>query len=244
VSSLRRHPRLLTGASLLLLAAYVVAAFGVLPSPRVVLGWFGRVSGERYPCESCGCGCSSATECWTNCCCHTEHERLVWAITNGVMPPASVRFSDEQWIAASNDVKPGSAHCSLCVEGLKDNLRQGIAMRPLHDPACGKACDGRCGKGCCTTAAAGKPAAGSSCCTKAGGSATPSHGGPSISALTCKGLEQLLTITAPPAPPATLAIVTLPEPIPFVPSRPDDEFVASRTLDVHTPPPRTAIHLG
>ena len=46
-----------------------------------------RESGERYPCEACGCGCSSAAHCWDKCCCHTDAEKLRWARQNGVRPP-------------------------------------------------------------------------------------------------------------------------------------------------------------
>jgi hypothetical protein len=67
-----------------MLAAYVVVAAGVpLPSASRP-----AKSGERYPCESCGCGCDSAEHCWRNCCCHTLAERLAWAEQNGVTPPA------------------------------------------------------------------------------------------------------------------------------------------------------------
>ncbi len=67
----------------ILIAAYVVVAAGI-PLPSV-----NRTSrsNERFPCESCGCGCDSAEHCWRNCCCHTLAERLVWAAKNGVIPP-------------------------------------------------------------------------------------------------------------------------------------------------------------
>lgn len=62
---------------------YVVVAAGVpLPSASRP-----AKSGERYPCEACGCGCDSAEHCWRNCCCHTLAERLAWATKNGVKPP-------------------------------------------------------------------------------------------------------------------------------------------------------------
>lgn len=66
-----------------MLAAYVVVAAGI-PLPMV-----GRpsTSSERYPCESCGCGCDSAEHCWSDCCCHTLAERLAWAEKNSVTPP-------------------------------------------------------------------------------------------------------------------------------------------------------------
>ncbi len=66
-----------------MLAAYVVVAAGV-PMPT---GSRSTKSGERYPCEACGCGCDSAEHCWRNCCCHTLAERLAWAEKNGVKPP-------------------------------------------------------------------------------------------------------------------------------------------------------------
>lgn len=253
MSLFRRHPALLTSVSLVLLAVYMVASLGVLPSPRVVMGWFGQVSGERYPCEGCGCGCASATECWTHCCCHSEHERLVWAIENGVMPPPVVEFSDEQWIAAANDVKAGSAHCVMCVERIKGELRRGIATRPDHDAACecAGACDGHCGKtkgSCCESKTAAKPAGktsgGASCCAKGGDEKKPSWPGPSISALSCKGLQQLLTMTLPPSPPVQVVDLILSEPVVFVPERPKDVAYPSRTLDVPEPPPRVIASLG
>lgn len=243
----RDHPGVQAAVSVLLLGVYLVASFGVIPSPRVIMGWFGQLTGERYPCENCGCGCASATECWTHCCCHSEHERLVWAIENGVMPPPVVEFSDEQWISAANAVKPGSAHCVLCVGRIKGELRKGIATRPDPDTACqcAGACDGHCGKSkssCCETKTAAKPAAkstgGASCCAKGEGDKKSSWPGPSISALSCKGLQQLLTMTLPPTPPVRVVDFILPEPSAFVPERPKDVAYPSRTLDVPEPPPR------
>lgn len=246
MSLFRRHPALLTSVSLVLLAVYLVASFGVIPSPRVIMGWFGQMAGERYPCESCGCGCASATECWTHCCCHSEHERLVWAISNGVMPPPVVEFSDEQWIAAANAIKPGSAHCVMCVERIKGELRQGIATRPAHDPACEctGACDGHRGKACCESKTSAKSAGGASCCAKGGDERKSSWPGPSMSALSCKGLQQLLTMTLPPSPPVRVVDFILPEPSAFVPERPKDVAYPSRTLDVPEPPPRVTLMLG
>lgn len=250
MSLFRRSPALLTGVSLALLGVYLVALLGVLPSPRVVAGWFGQAAGERYPCESCGCGCASATECWTHCCCHSEHERLVWAIENGVMPPPVAQFSDTQWVAAYNDVQPGGAHCTLCVEQIKNELRRGIALRPVNVAACahGDACDGHCGsdlgKTCGETASTSKPAGGHSGCSKNDDAPHHSWPGPSISAISCKGLQQLLTTTLPPSPPASATCLILPEPTPFVPDRPDDLAYPSRALDVPEPPPRQIALLG
>lgn len=238
--NVRRHPTLLTSVSLLLLAVYVVASFGVVPSPRVALRWFGKVAGDRYPCEEHGCGCASGAECWTSCCCFSQHERLVWAIEHGVMPPAIAAYSDEQWIAAINSVKPGSAHCELCVERTKDELRQGVATSAEHHHVCDSdgACDGHCGEATSPGIAASKLTIALSCCAKNGASVESRWPGPSMSALACKGLEQLLTMTLPPASPVRVIDLVLPEPTPYVPERPRDVVCSSRALDVPEPPPR------
>jgi hypothetical protein len=80
----RREVLLRRGIGGTLIAAYVVVAAGIpLPAMRQA-----SKSGERYPCESCGCGCDSAERCWQSCCCHTLAQRLNWAEKNGVRPPA------------------------------------------------------------------------------------------------------------------------------------------------------------
>lgn len=106
-------------------ACYLLAGLGALPSHETVLAWFGERNGERFICESDACGCASAHECWTSCCCHSLTERLAWAIREGVAPPADVRFTDEQWLAAMNAAEPGRAHCELCVDGAKSRLARG-----------------------------------------------------------------------------------------------------------------------
>ena len=44
-------------------------------------------SAERFPCEKCPCGCSTAEHCWNQCCCHSDTEKLEWAKRNNVVPP-------------------------------------------------------------------------------------------------------------------------------------------------------------
>lgn len=234
---LRCHPRFVSAVSALVLGAYVVACFGTLPSPRVVLGWFGHSGSERYPCEGCGCGCASALECWTHCCCHSEHERLVWAIENGVMPPPGVAFSDAQWLAAANAVRPGSATCDLCVEGIKSALRRGVATpraatatASCWEPACrGLACGGL------AESDSDERCAGGAGCGEEGARPWP---GPTISALSCKGLSTLLTVSLPPALPARVVTMVLPAPVVAEPERPKNSACASRALEVPEPPPR------
>jgi hypothetical protein len=79
----RRDRFLRRGISAALLAAFVVVAAGI---PLPVANHPVNI-GERFPCESCGCGCDSAEHCWRHCCCHTLAERLAWAEENGIKPP-------------------------------------------------------------------------------------------------------------------------------------------------------------
>lgn len=69
--------------SALLLIVYTWAAIGI-PLPRIAVT---ERSAERFPCESCACGCASAEQCWRSCCCHTPAQRLAWAKQHGVTPP-------------------------------------------------------------------------------------------------------------------------------------------------------------
>lgn len=180
--------------SALTLCAYLLSSLGMMPSPRFISEWMGWVSGERYPCEGCGCVCISATECWTHCCCHTEQERLVWAVRNGVTPPSSVRFSAAQWSAA----------------------RAAVACRGK------RVCDAHCGDAGCVE---GRVAKGRGF-------------GPSISALSCKGLKQSIAAGLPPAVLGGVVIAESPAPNFVVAAWPADAVWESRGLDIPVPPPR------
>ena len=39
-----------------------------------------------FPCMDKPCGCATAEQCFTNCCCHTPAETLAWARSRGVEP--------------------------------------------------------------------------------------------------------------------------------------------------------------
>lgn len=75
-----------------LLAVYTVVVASGAPLP---LAWVSMVTrpalaeDERYPCESCPCGCGTAEHCWSACCCHTMAQRLEWARRERVRPPDS-----------------------------------------------------------------------------------------------------------------------------------------------------------
>jgi len=43
---------------------------------------------QPFPCQDHPCGCQTAEQCWSNCCCFTPEERWAWARDHNVQPPA------------------------------------------------------------------------------------------------------------------------------------------------------------
>lgn len=205
------------------LGAYLVAALGLLPSQRDFVRVMGWLAGERYPCEDCGCGCSSAAECWTNCCCHTLQERLEWAIRNGITPPSYVEIPALQWAAARDSIRGAAGARACCAEA--GSRHSSAAMRPAPSEP----------KSCCSG-----PTCASSEAEPGGSSrATDESTGPFFSALTCKGLSGLCVAGVPVPPPPVVALILL-ETSPL--KYPHRILAAprSRKLETPTPPPRIA----
>jgi len=46
----------------------------------------GKDRATPFPCMDKPCGCATAEQCFTNCCCHTPAETLAWARANKVDP--------------------------------------------------------------------------------------------------------------------------------------------------------------
>ena len=70
---------------------------------------------ERFPCEDCPCGCSTAEYCWDRCCCHSDQEKLRWAAKNSVAPPAFlVRRTKVQKAKACSVNTTKRSYCGFC----------------------------------------------------------------------------------------------------------------------------------
>lgn len=63
--------------------AYLLTALEV-PLPVFVH----KISSQPFPCQDHLCGCRTAEQCWSNCCCFTPEERWAWAKAHNVEPPA------------------------------------------------------------------------------------------------------------------------------------------------------------
>ena len=63
---------------------------------------------QPFPCQNRPCGCRSAEQCWKQCCCFTNSQKVAWAKTNGVSLPDYVVAAAEKETATVK--KP----CALC----------------------------------------------------------------------------------------------------------------------------------
>jgi hypothetical protein len=63
--------------------AYLLAALEI-PLPVFVH----KNSSQPFPCQNHACGCQTAEQCWSHCCCFTPEERWAWAKVHNIEPPA------------------------------------------------------------------------------------------------------------------------------------------------------------
>lgn len=84
--------RRLTAWAMLVLQCLVASG---LPLPLAIPPAPGSAAGRKlaakdrsrpFPCMDKACGCDSAERCFTNCCCHTPAETLLWAKARGIEP--------------------------------------------------------------------------------------------------------------------------------------------------------------
>jgi hypothetical protein len=123
----RRILRRLTRPALAVAAllAQLVAATGApVFSPHVAKG--GAIP---FPCQANPCGCSTSEECWAgDCCCFTLEEKVAWAESRGVEPPAHARAIIAARKAPKQKPKP-----ACCAEREKSCCR--TASEPAAAPA-------------------------------------------------------------------------------------------------------------
>ncbi len=68
----------------LVLVSFCATTF---PLPVANLELFDKDNSQPFLCQNWPCGCKTAEQCWTACCCFTPAERFAWAEKNGVTPP-------------------------------------------------------------------------------------------------------------------------------------------------------------
>ncbi len=122
----RRLFRRLVG---LVVLVSVCASFFPLPVGTVPPR--GKDQSEPFPCQNRPCGCASADQCWKQCCCFTNAEKLVWAKANGVTPPQFV-VDAARAESSAKVVKDEASRKKLCPHCTKSAISE-------HSLACHQA---------------------------------------------------------------------------------------------------------
>lgn len=112
----RSEPRYLRCAvAALTLVSFVIAA---IPMPLSVVPLASSHVGgdEPFPCQGGRCGCRSAKQCWTACCCRKPSERKKWAEEHQLVPPAYAILHDAAE-SARTESSTATSPRSCCAAG-------------------------------------------------------------------------------------------------------------------------------
>jgi hypothetical protein len=96
----------------LALAAYLVAAVGIPVTKNP-----GKDRSQPFPCQDHACGCRTAADCWHHCCCFSPEEKLAWARSHHVEPPANAEQPAAQgWytVRLRDQEATRCTHCDHC----------------------------------------------------------------------------------------------------------------------------------
>jgi hypothetical protein len=72
----------------------------------------GKDRSQPFPCMDKTCGCATAEQCFTSCCCNTPAETLAWARARRVEP--AVLAALEQRVASSSQLAAKATKSSCC----------------------------------------------------------------------------------------------------------------------------------
>jgi hypothetical protein len=73
----------------------------------------GKDRSRPFPCMDRPCGCATAEQCFTSCCCNTPAETLAWATAHRVEP--AVLAALEQRVASSSQLAAKATKSSCCL---------------------------------------------------------------------------------------------------------------------------------
>lgn len=87
----------------------------------------GKDRSTPFPCMDKPCGCATAEQCFTNCCCNTPEETLAWARAQGVAPAVLAALERR----AGTTAEPPAACCSAAGASCC-----AAAAEPMSDASC------------------------------------------------------------------------------------------------------------
>jgi hypothetical protein len=95
-----------------------------------------KASSLPFPCQDHPCGCQTAEQCWSHCCCFTPEERWAWAKAHDVEPPAyAEKPSEEPALGGWNSVKlrDRGQVTTACKDCCKVKAEQPSCCQPVAD---------------------------------------------------------------------------------------------------------------
>lgn len=112
----------------LALAGYVLVASGI-PLPlgeratqqgtAVARRLAGKDRSRPFPCMNKPCGCATARQCFTKCCCNTPAETLRWARAHGVEPDVLAALERRAGMASTVNVAAAAGDRGCCIVATK-----------------------------------------------------------------------------------------------------------------------------
>lgn len=94
-----------------------------LPLPMATL----KDRSVPFPCQDSACGCRSAAQCWSSCCCNTDAEKLAWANRHSVTPPAS--FLEKMVVKEKSNTASGQCGSCCCASTIAGEKASSTAAR-------------------------------------------------------------------------------------------------------------------
>jgi len=133
--------------------AFLVLIFfcaSALPIPVATLEIQTKDHSQPFPCQNSPCGCKTAEQCWTNCCCSTLEERLAWAEEHEVIPPSyaarpvqAEAVATSVWINPLQDEDATLSKSKCCEHGerkhetfVHGNASDAVAHHSASDDCC------------------------------------------------------------------------------------------------------------
>lgn len=103
-------PRLMRQTLALVCLLLLLLMITGLPVPRSN----GKDRSTPFPCMDSHCSCSTAEQCWKQCCCHTHEEKLAWAKRNDQPIPDYVAQVEDRPFGKCDSCEYKSRHDTCC----------------------------------------------------------------------------------------------------------------------------------
>jgi hypothetical protein len=133
----------------LALLCFCAASF---PLPVAIPIHLDKDSSQPFLCQNSPCGCKTAFQCWTSCCCNTPKQRQAWAEKNGVTPPTYAQKADsEQAAPISNSTDRGTKKDKLLSHSTWAATKKSCCNKGTAPTADSTECESTNKKDCCQT---------------------------------------------------------------------------------------------